>query len=144
MSEASNSWHVARGGQTYGPYAWEQLTQMAAAGNLAATDMIWNEGMSGWTQAASIPGLSFTVAQAPPPPPMTAMPVSYYTPPRALPGSADLEALDWLLIIFCSGIACIIGLIRVIQGKPNGGKMLGFSILSMIIWSFIRIVFMHM
>ncbi len=52
----------------------------------------------------------------------------------------DLDTLEWLLVIFCGGIACIVGLVYVIQGKPKGSKMIGFSILSGIIWRAIGFV----
>lgn len=52
-------------------------------------------------------------------------------------GDADLSAVDWLLCIFCSGIGCIIGIVRLIQGKPTGVKMIGISILFGIIWNII-------
>jgi hypothetical protein len=55
-------------------------------------------------------------------------------------GLASLSAVDWLLIVLCSGIGCIIGIIRLIQGKPSGGPMLGFSILFMFIWTIVRVV----
>jgi len=62
--------------------------------------------------------------------------------PRAAAENAgtDLTTVDWLIIVFCAGIACIVGVIRLIQGKPNAGKMIGFSLLSAFLWSFLRIV----
>ena len=41
----------------------------------------------------------------------------------------DLTAADWVLIVLCPGIACILGLVRLCQGNPTGGKMIGFSFL---------------
>jgi hypothetical protein len=52
--------------------------------------------------------------------------------PQSSAGSADLTAADWVLCVLCSGIACIIGIIRLIQGKPSGGKMVGIALPS---WS---------
>lgn len=52
--------------------------------------------------------------------------------------SADLTTGDWLLCIFCGGLACILGVVRLIQGKPNAVKMIGFSILFSIIWGVLR------
>ena len=66
--------------------------------------------------------------------------VSPNSPMRQLPPqNADLTTVDWVIIVLCSGIGCILGLFRIVQGKPSGVKMLGFSILSMFIWTFIRI-----
>lgn len=50
----------------------------------------------------------------------------------------DLSTVDWILCIFCSVIGCIVGLVRVIQGKPGGGKMMGISILFIVIWNVVR------
>jgi hypothetical protein len=54
--------------------------------------------------------------------------------------SSDLSTGDWLLIIFCSGIACIIGIFRLLQGKPNGGKMVGFSLIFAFLWAILRVL----
>ncbi len=57
------------------------------------------------------------------------------------PVQKDLTPVDWLLCILCSGIGCIIGIIRVIQGDPTGGKMIGISLVFVIIWTALRFVF---
>ncbi|MCA9059662.1 MAG: hypothetical protein KDA85_14240, partial [Planctomycetaceae bacterium] len=41
---------------------------------------------------------------------------------------SNLSTADWIIAILCSGIGCIVGIIRLIQGKKNGGKMLGVSL----------------
>ena len=41
----------------------------------------------------------------------------------------DLTAVDWVLIVLCPGIACIVGIVRMCQGNPTGGKMIGYSFL---------------
>jgi hypothetical protein len=41
----------------------------------------------------------------------------------------DLSPVEWTLCILCSGIACIMGLVYMIQGKPKGGKMILYSFL---------------
>lgn len=52
----------------------------------------------------------------------------------------DLTGVDWLVAIFCSGIGCIVGIIRLIRGQPSGGKMLGISIAFMFLWGILRFV----
>ena len=52
--------------------------------------------------------------------------------------TADMTVGDWLLCIFCGGIGCILGIVRLIQGKPNAGKMIGFSILFSFLWGLLR------
>jgi hypothetical protein len=73
-------------------------------------------------------------------------PLGYYTPqpPQRPPENEDLTGIDWALIVLCSGIACIIGIIRLIQGKPNGGKMIGYSLLFIVIWTVVRILIASM
>lgn len=41
-------WYVGRNGIRQGPYVEEQLMQMAADGQLATTDYLWQEGTVGW------------------------------------------------------------------------------------------------
>ena len=65
--------------------------------------------------------------------------VNVVTPPKPT-DSGDLTAIDWVIVVLCSGIGCIIGIIRLIQGKPSGGKMLGMSVLFIVIWTIVRIV----
>ena len=40
-----------------------------------------------------------------------------------------MEGLDSAFAVFCSGIACIVGVVWLIQGKPKGLKMIGLSCL---------------
>jgi len=51
----------------------------------------------------------------------------------------SLTAVDWALCILCSGIGCIVGIVRLIQGKRNGAKMIGISIAFSVLWSIVRI-----
>lgn len=53
--------------------------------------------------------------------------------------SADLTAVDWLICILCSGIGCIVGIIRTVQGKPTGPKMIGISLVFIVIWTVVRL-----
>ncbi len=53
--------------------------------------------------------------------------------------SSNLDPIDWILCIFCGTIGCIIGIVRLVQGKPSGGKMIAFSILFGVIWAVVRI-----
>ena len=42
----------------------------------------------------------------------------------------DLTTGDWIFCILCSGIACIVGIVYAIQGKPKGMKMVGISLVA--------------
>lgn len=55
-----------------------------------------------------------------------------FVPP---PDSGNLTAVDWIVCILCSGIGCIIGIVRLIQGKKSGPKMIGISLLFGVLWN---------
>ena len=152
----ADSWYYSRGGQSQGPVTWAQLQQFAASGGLAASDLVWTEGMAAWLPASQVPDLF----GAPPPPaygqpqqqyqqyPQQGAPINYQAPmpmggmqqPNA--ADADLSGLDWALvwIPFCAAIGCIVGIVYLCMGKPKGGKMIGFSILSIVIWNIISFI----
>lgn len=146
----SDSWYYARGGQSQGPVTWAQLQQFAASGGLAATDMVWTEGMAAWLPASQIPNLGLPAQTqnayyAPPqtqqPPPglnyQSPMPPQQFAPQYVNPQDAEMTGFDWVLAVLCSGIGCIVGIVYLCTGKPKGGKMLGMSILFIVIWNII-------
>jgi hypothetical protein len=55
-------------------------------------------------------------------------------------GDDDLSGLEWVVAVLCSGIGCILGIVWMIQGKPKGKKMFGFSILFAVIWNIISAI----
>lgn len=57
---------------------------------------------------------------------------------KAAAADADMSTGDWVVAILCSGIGCIAGIIWMIQGKPKGSKMLGISLLMIVVWNVIR------
>ncbi|HXT60513.1 MAG TPA: hypothetical protein VN699_17865 [Pirellulales bacterium] len=52
---------------------------------------------------------------------------------------SELGTGDWILAALCGGIACILGIVWMIQGKPKGIKMVGISILFAVIWNVLRL-----
>jgi hypothetical protein len=54
------------------------------------------------------------------------------------PSDADLGAAEYLAAVLCSGIACIVGIVWMIQGKPKGVKMFGISLACAVFWTIIR------
>ena len=64
--------HVARNKQQLGVFPLDEVNRQLAQGILAAADLGWHAGLSGWTSLASIPGVV-----VPPPP----LPSSTPTPP---------------------------------------------------------------
>ncbi|MFC7703815.1 SPFH domain-containing protein [Plastorhodobacter daqingensis] len=62
-------WHIARNGETFGPFAEDALQQMAERGELVASTFVWTAGQDGWQEAATIPDLAALLSRIPPPPP---------------------------------------------------------------------------
>ncbi|MEI8071905.1 MAG: DUF4339 domain-containing protein [Planctomycetota bacterium] len=61
----ADQWHVGKNGQTTGPFLTGQLKEMAAAGQVAPSDLLWKAGMEKWVPCSSVKGL-FPVAGPPP------------------------------------------------------------------------------
>ena len=61
-----SEWHYSSNGQQMGPVNSAQLKQLAASGELLATDMVWKDGMADWAPASRIKGL-FSKAAVPGP-----------------------------------------------------------------------------
>lgn len=53
----ADQWYVGRSGQKTGPYSTEQLRQLAAAGQLVASDLLWKEGLQAWVPMTQVKGL---------------------------------------------------------------------------------------
>ncbi len=68
-----NGYYYSRDGQRFGPVPVGQLRQLAAAGQLRPTDLIWTQGMPTWEPASKAQGLfpagAAASAQASPPQP---------------------------------------------------------------------------
>ncbi len=53
----SDGWYYTRDGRTFGPYPLAQLQQLAAAGHVRLTDLLWTDGMKEWKSASAIKDL---------------------------------------------------------------------------------------
>lgn len=54
----SQEWFYTKDGKSkFGPYSPAELKALAKSGVLAATDMVWKQGMTRWTAASTIKGL---------------------------------------------------------------------------------------
>lgn len=60
------SYHVALNGEQAGPFNMEQMQAGLASGNMKPTDLVWTDGMAGWTAANEVPALA-TLFSSPPP-----------------------------------------------------------------------------
>jgi hypothetical protein len=52
--------------------------------------------------------------------------------------SGELTAVDWVICVLLPVIGLIAGIIRAVQGKPSGAKMLVASIGFLALWTFMR------
>jgi len=81
--------YVAVNGQPAGPFAATVLTNMVKDGTLTATTQVWEEGMSDWAAASTVPALQTIIAaNTPATPPFDAMAflVGTWTgPPQSIP-----------------------------------------------------------
>lgn len=83
----ADQWYVGRNGQKAGPYATDQLKQMAAAGQLVPSDLLWKQGLEGWVPLSKVKGLLPTGGGG------TLPPLDLATPGAGRP-SGDLDFLD--------------------------------------------------
>ena len=53
-------------------------------------------------------------------------------------GEEGLSIVEWLLVVLCSGIGCIVGIVYLCQGNPKGKKMFLYSIGFAIFWAVVQ------
>ena len=63
-------WHLAKNGETTGPFSKADLGKMAASGDLERETFVWTPGQDGWMKAEDVDELAqlFTIMPPPPPP----------------------------------------------------------------------------
>ncbi len=83
-------WYYARNNQQQGPVSEEEFRQLATSGGLKPTDLVWREGMAGWADAATVPGLLPDVKPA-----STATAPQPELPPRPEERRARQRDDDW-------------------------------------------------
>ena len=94
MGEESQGWYYSVGKQRHGPVAESELQRLAEAGTLGKADLVWRDGMTTWTVAGKVAGLSLKFPTSTPP----ALPASRVPP---LPGvvaadpTGDLPTPDY-------------------------------------------------
>lgn len=64
----ADEWYYAVDGQQRGPVSGGKLKQLAAAGEIAKSDLVWKEGMADWVKAEKVKGLFGAPVKAPPKP----------------------------------------------------------------------------
>ena len=58
-------WYYAKDDRQCGPVSQDALCQMAAAGQLAADNLVWTDSMKDWAPASEVPGLLAPAGAAP-------------------------------------------------------------------------------
>ncbi len=63
-------WHIARSGETTGPFSKADMGRKAASGELTRDTHVWTPGQDGWMTAGDVRELAqlFTILPPPPPP----------------------------------------------------------------------------
>jgi len=65
-----DAWYYEKQGHRHGPLDTDKLKALARSGDLSPNDLVWKQGMDGWTKASQIKGLLPTAPAAgiaPPP-----------------------------------------------------------------------------
>jgi hypothetical protein len=76
----SGEWFYAVAGEQAGPVSWDDLRRLVEQRTLTAADLVWNESMEEWAEAATVEGLVPQTPAARKPPPLPKK-----TTPSALP-----------------------------------------------------------
>ena len=66
---AEHAWHIAKNGETKGPYSLGELGRMAADGSMTRETHVWTAGQDGWKTAGEIDEIARLFTVLPPPPP---------------------------------------------------------------------------
>jgi Predicted membrane protein len=109
MASSLDQWFYAQQGSQFGPVAWSELRQIADAGQLQSTDLVWSQGMTTWAPAHAVDGLIVA------PRPMRAFRISaqqaqdfarkFFEPGAAEPSDVNRIAVGVLAVIFgCLGV----------------------------------------
>jgi len=62
-------WHIAKDGETTGPFSRAAMGRMAQDGELSRESLVWTAGLDGWKQAEAVDELATLFTVLPPPPP---------------------------------------------------------------------------
>ncbi|MGA3065330.1 MAG: GYF domain-containing protein [Tepidisphaeraceae bacterium] len=105
----ADEWFYTDNGVQAGPVEFSVLQQMAAAGKIQPSELVWKQGMPNWTAAATIPGL-FPAAPSPAPaspPPGAVPPPVLQGYPMPMPGARSYFRMARNSMIFSLiGLAC--------------------------------------
>jgi GYF domain 2 len=71
-AEMAENWYYAEGERSLGPVGLDELRSILGRRREASRVLVWNDGLSGWTEAGAIPELAGAVAGLPPLPQQSA------------------------------------------------------------------------
>lgn len=111
-----DNWYLEHGGQKVGPMSQEAIQQMASAGKIAPTDLVWCQGMANWQRADMQPW--YAIATGPPPVPGALSPAPASQWGNLFKGEAYVESpppslLGWSIAVLlcCCLPGGIVGLV---------------------------------
>lgn len=100
------NYYLYLNGEQAGPYAEEEIIQMAASGQVSATDFAWREGMEQWLPIEAVMTLTPQVPVAPAPQDSISFP-----PKSAAPTAGFVFRKYWILIALVIVLAVTVYLI---------------------------------
>lgn len=119
--------HVNRDGTGFGPYEESEAQLLYAQGNIAATDLVWHEGMTQWKVAREV------FAEPPITPPLVSPLASPSQQASAVPGYAGYSSRDESQAVMQA---------QALPPKLHWGLVVLFSVLTFgifaVVWMFIQ------
>jgi GYF domain 2 len=139
IADDTSGWHYVHDGRSVGPVSTIELREMAIAGTLQPSDLVWKQGMENWVAAGQVTGLMRR--SSPPPIPtavQTAPPIGRGTsadvaPPLWNPGAAGI----WSLFLPWAMGALLVALNWRALGEPEKAKRA-------MVWFYAALAFMLM
>lgn len=110
-------WHYVQNGVTLGPVPEEKIRELIFSGVLRASDMVWHEGLDGWSTIQSIPELITPVPHRNEPP--------LQSPSKeALTPFAPVKKLGVAtkVVIGCGGLLGFFLVIGIVASSSRGGR----------------------
>lgn len=122
-----SEWYVAQNGVRTGPLSLEELRSRLASGAVRPTDLVWNESMSDWRPAGTVPELQGGTPAA-----LRAMPLGYEArgsgPIEATERAIDMlrQTRPWvrflsILMFIGTGLLLLMIVIMILAGRSRGG-----------------------
>jgi hypothetical protein len=128
----SASWHYLKDGRPFGPFALDQMRQLASSGLLAPTDMVKSDANGVWVPAGSVAALDFSPAPVSPPavvpPPLPTAPASAEpTTPAEGPQPSDTRSVFAMAAVWLALVPLALGLAN--RSQAEAGNRLPTALL---------------